>query len=348
MTLDALLKSTARTLYLSAKALPKNIRKTFYCGYLICRAADSIADTDLVDTKKRIELIKDFPRLVQKQPKTLLAAYKKALPEETQKHEDERALLANLDLCLDEYKTLTPRHKKIVLEVVTSVCRAMEWDLSYFPSEDAELLKVVMSDEATISYCNDMGGEPGIFWAKLLLDGKKDEDFILKAKMIGRALQITNILRDINDDIKIGRCYLPLTDLADHNLMPQDLLEKKSYKKLRPVIYKWIDWGVDNLMAAPYFFNKIPRLRFGARASVAWPVLWSLDTFYMLAASDNLLNAEAKPKISKLNIYLTMLASPLYSFSSTIFRTLVNYKALKVKKLMADSGALYTPSYYKR
>ena len=40
---------------------------------------------------------------------------------------------------------------------------------------------------------------------------------------LGIALQLTNILRDVKDDLARGRVYLPLADLAAHNCTVADL-----------------------------------------------------------------------------------------------------------------------------
>ncbi|MDR0646341.1 MAG: squalene/phytoene synthase family protein [Elusimicrobiota bacterium] len=333
MNMDTLLKSTARSLYLSARVLPRKIRKTFYCGYLLCRAADTVADTNIIDGQKRLNLIKNFPKIIKDQDKTLISEFKTAIPKETDINAREKLLLDNIDLYLEEYNALNYEQKKIILDVARAVCGAMEWDLTFFPSQDSDILKAVFDDNATINYCDQMGGEPGIFWAKLLLEGKQDDEFANNAKNIGRALQITNILRDMPNDIAIGRCYLPLTDLTNANLMPQDLLDKKTYKKLKPVVLKWISWGVENLKSAPAFFVKIPKIKFGARAAVAWPVLWSLDTLYFISNAKNLLDKTQRVKISKKIIYLTILATPLYCLSNNLFNLIIKHKIAKLKKL---------------
>ena len=284
MQSNFLLKKTARTLYLSAKFMPKAISKTFGCAYLICRAADSIADTDLIDANKRISLIHTYPKLVETNDENLLKDLKNSIPQKNNLHENEKLLLDNIEICLQEFKTLKPLHKQFTLKVVNAVCSAMEWDLSYFPNTQSQLIKASPNAARTELYCEHMGGEPGIFWASLLLDGKENKTFIQNAKRIGMALQITNILRDLPQDIKIGRIYLPLTELTANEIMPQDLMEKKIYKKLKPVILKWINWGTDNIVCAKYFMRDIPRRNFFARATVAWPVLWSLDTLKLLAS----------------------------------------------------------------
>lgn len=55
------------------------------------------------------------------------------------------------------------------------------------------------------------------------------------AETLGYAVQLTNILRDIYEDAKINRIYLPLEDLQKFNVSEQDFLDFKyteGFKKL--------------------------------------------------------------------------------------------------------------------
>lgn len=332
MDMNSLLKSTARSLYLSAKFMPKKRREVFSCAYLICRAADSIADTEIIPLEKRLHLINIYPKLVETSDADLLKELQAALPEKNNLHESERLLLKNISICLDAFNNFSACHKDMILTVVNAVCKAMQWDLSYFPDSESGLLKASPNTARTQIYCEHMGGEPGVFWSKLILDGKNNPAFVQNGKRIGMALQITNILRDMAQDVKIGRIYLPLTDLTENNLMPQDLLEKKTYKKLKPVIFKWITWGVNNLAAAKDFMSEIPKYRFFDRASVAWPVIWGLDTLLMIASSKNILDKSKTEKISRKTVYLTMLASPFYCLSDFIFNKIIDKKTALIKE----------------
>lgn len=334
MDIDFLLKSTARSLYLSAKFMPKKRREAFSCAYLICRAADSIADTELIPLDKRLRLINIYPKMVETSDPDLLEELQAALPGKNNIHESERLLLKNIHICLRAYNKLSAYHKGIILEVLNAVCKAMQWDLSYFPESESGLLKAAPNTARTQIYCEHMGGAPGIFWAKLILNGKEDEAFVLNGKRIGMALQITNILRDLAQDIKIGRIYLPLTDLTENNLMPQDLLDKKCYKKLKPVISKWTVWGINNLESAKDFLPKIPKYRFFERACVAWPAIWSLDTLRLISSSKNILDKNKIEKISRKTIYLTMLASPFYCLSDFIFNKIIDRKIALIRELL--------------
>ncbi len=331
MDLNTLLKENARTLYLSAKVMPRRQRQVFTVAYLLCRIADTIADTPLLPLKDRIYFISNYPNLVKTQDKELLAKYLALNLGMDQKFEKEIILLENLPLCLDAYNNLNKREQDDVLEVVTAVSNAMDWDLNYFTDGDSPyLIKAVPSSKGTENYCSAMGGAPGVFWAKLLLNGKKNKKFIDQARQIGIALQITNILKDIAADIKLGRIYLPIVDLTKHSLMPQDLLDKKNYKLFLPIVYKWLHFGLENISVTPEFVKQIPFYKVFARAAVMWPALWALETYQAILCSRNLLDIKYRPKFTRKIIYRTMLLTPFFVWSNKIFTYIFNkkYKAL--------------------
>ncbi len=46
------------------------------------------------------------------------------------------------------------------------------------------------------------------------------------ARTLGVAMQLTNILRDVGEDARRGRCYLPASDLAAFGLTPEEVLAR--------------------------------------------------------------------------------------------------------------------------
>jgi phytoene synthase len=54
--------------------------------------------------------------------------------------------------------------------------------------------------------------------------GATDERTFEYARSLGLALQLTNILRDVGEDARRGRIYLPLDDLQRHGVRAADLL----------------------------------------------------------------------------------------------------------------------------
>jgi presqualene diphosphate synthase len=63
-------------------------------------------------------------------------------------------------------------------------------------------------DEATLDvYCNRVASAVGRLSVRVF--GMEEQDGIALAHHLGRALQLTNILRDLDEDAALGRLYLP-------------------------------------------------------------------------------------------------------------------------------------------
>jgi 15-cis-phytoene synthase len=56
------------------------------------------------------------------------------------------------------------------------------------------------------------------------------------ARELGRAFQLTNFIRDVAEDLERGRIYLPLKDLAEFGLTPDDLYEGVVTRELRELV----------------------------------------------------------------------------------------------------------------
>ena len=81
------------------------------------------------------------------------------------------------------------------------------------------------------SYVRDWFGHPspGEFWTTMTyahMPGtlkERPETMARRGVRFGKALQMTNVLRDCGKDLRIGRCYLPQTMLDQYGLSAQDL-----------------------------------------------------------------------------------------------------------------------------
>lgn len=327
--LKELLKYTSRSLYLSARYLPAAVREPFAIGYLLCRYADSIADTALLAPDKRLKWIKIFPSLIS-QPDTQMQQELAQEISGSSSNIYEEKLLQNLPACQEAFDHLPDIQKKMILEVVHAVCQGMEMDLQVFPPECAHLIYALPDKKELETYCHLMGGEPGVFWSRLIVSHVElslpNKKFLSLGKDIGDALQIVNILRDLPRDLRIGRCYIPEEDLKPCGLRPEDLLEQINSPRFEPVKQKWIDWGRQKLRSAKAYFSALPKTQLRHRAAVAWPVLWAADTLNKLEKETNLLDSGHKVKIPRSRIYFTMVMTPFLLISNTFFNWWLQHK----------------------
>jgi len=91
----------------------------------------------------------------------------------------------------------------------------MEMDLNQKTYKNFEELK---------EYLYRVAGVVGLMCCEIC-GFKKDEIFDY-AVTLGNAVQLTNIIRDVYEDVSLGRIYLPRDDMAKFNITPEDIKNK--------------------------------------------------------------------------------------------------------------------------
>ena len=81
------------------------------------------------------------------------------------------------------------------------------------------------SEEELLSYCYQVAGAVGVMMAHVMGVSAGDRDTLDRAADLGIAFQLANIARDIVDDAKVGRCYLPDEWLVAEGLPGADLAD---------------------------------------------------------------------------------------------------------------------------
>lgn len=71
--------------------------------------------------------------------------------------------------------------------------------------------------EDLMLYCRRVAGVVGLLVAPIA-GYRGGEETLLNALALGQAMQITNILRDVGEDLALGRCYLPKELLLKHGV----------------------------------------------------------------------------------------------------------------------------------
>ena len=75
-------------------------------------------------------------------------------------------------------------------------------------------------------YCHLVAGVVGEVAARIF--GHTDPQTIHYAHRLGRALQLTNIIRDVGDDARRGRIYLPMSELQRFDVKAHELLRREA------------------------------------------------------------------------------------------------------------------------
>jgi len=90
---------------------------------------------------------------------------------------------------------------------------------------DLDKTRYVDFDELE-TYCDRVAGVVGRMSAEIF--GYRNEATRLYARDLGVAFQLTNIVRDVGEDARRGRIYLPLQDLTRFDVKPSDILQGRN------------------------------------------------------------------------------------------------------------------------
>ncbi|GIZ52719.1 phytoene/squalene synthase family protein [Noviherbaspirillum aridicola] len=88
--------------------------------------------------------------------------------------------------------------------------------LDGFALDAAEAPFATLDD--TLHYCYHVAGVVGVMMGYIM--GVRDEQVMHRAADLGIAFQLTNIARDVREDLQVGRCYLPEEWLARARIDP--------------------------------------------------------------------------------------------------------------------------------
>lgn len=179
--------ASGSSFYAAMRILPRAQREAMFQIYTFCRYVDDIADSDGPRPERLAALQQwrdDIDALYQGHPPERLRDYVTSVRAFGLRRED---FLAIID--------------------------GMEMDV---PAD------IRAPDDATLDlYCDRVASAVGRLSVRVF--GLPEQDGILLAHHLGRALQLTNILRDIDEDASIGRLYLPREGLLHAGITNFDL-----------------------------------------------------------------------------------------------------------------------------
>ena len=366
--LGKVLADVSRAFYLSMRILPASCRPAVSLGYLLARAADTLADNSNRTPEERLKDLRTWKAIVaggsgeedrsrfwrdmrlyvrQAAEKSELpkgaAPSVPAGPEELDGEElkscieilerngragrdtgitaGEGRLLLRLSEVYELFMSLDDFALGEVRDVVSTLISGMEWDLSYFPG-------IFTKNEELERYTYLVAGCVGRFWTHVTahyLGAVKPED-MERAELLGvsfgKALQYTNILRDLPKDLRSGRCYIPCEVLAQ--FLPGGS-PHRSLESCRVYLKPFVAAALEHFRKALEYIKMTPKRFILLRLSTIWPVAIGLGTFAAMGESRFWPAFGKRVKVSRRWVYAMILLSLLLVPSNTLLEAAFNY-----------------------
>ena len=211
--------ASGSSFYYSFLFLPPERRRAITALYAFCREVDDVVDECTDAAVAHIKLAwwrKELAAVFHGSPQHQVAS---ALADVAPKFDLSEARLAEI---LD----------------------GMEMDLHHNRYPAFEALKL---------YCHRVAGVVGLLSAEIF--GYQDKRTLEYAADLGMAFQLTNIVRDVGEDARRGRIYLPLDEVARHGVNVADILNAQQSGGFRRLMEFQIERALQYYRSA---FEKLP------------------------------------------------------------------------------------------
>ena len=196
---EQITQSSAKNFFYAFRVLPKEKRSAIYVVYVFCRMCDDIADGTLPNQAK-------FDKL-QEIAKFFNRPFNKSIDSESP------VFLALHDVII-KYK--------IPKNYFTEFIDGMIMDQTINRYSDFSELEL---------YCHKVASVVGLICIEIFGYKDKSNNIFASADKLGIAMQLTNIIRDIKDDIKRNRIYIPQSDLLKFGYTETQLKESVYNKR---------------------------------------------------------------------------------------------------------------------
>jgi presqualene diphosphate synthase len=216
-------RASGSSFYLAMRILPRPQREAMFQIYRFCREVDDIADSDAPHAQ----------RLHQ------LAAWRAAIDA--------------------VYAGNAPAHLRALARSAAEFSLAQEDFLGVIEGMEmdaAEDIRAPVFDRLDL-YCDRVASTVGRLSVRVF--GMDRADGIALAHHLGRALQLTNILRDLDEDAGMGRLYLPRECLRAAGIDEDDPAAVLAHPTLRRACLPVIDRARTHFAEADRIMARCPR-----------------------------------------------------------------------------------------
>lgn len=209
--------------YYATLFFPQKIKRQIFITYAFVRRLDNIVDDESLGLEQKKEKFNEW-----------IFEWQKVLNGNKSKFEELN------------FFYLIVKDKNINIDFVNSFIASMRFDLAKVRINNYDELEKYMFGSATV-----------IGYFMLYIFNAFNEKTKKHAKNLAEAMQLTNFIRDIKEDLKLNRIYLPLEDALKFNISEEHFLNQKFnddfknfikyYINLAKTLYKQANKGIKYL-----------------------------------------------------------------------------------------------------
>jgi len=284
------LDKVSRTFALNIKVLGRVLKRPVLLAYLYMRMADTIEDDPDLPAEEKVSLLKKFSLAVSNGGQSI-DEFTEALPKswESSKKED-CFLCCNARLVIPLLSEYAEPVSNAIKKGVEEMCEGMA-EFVLRQSKRTDDWFTIESESDLDRYCYFVAGLVGNMLTELFcFAGKKfgeerQKKLRERAVSFGLALQLVNIIKDVQDDFLRNVCFVPMEFCRKHgiNSVQQFFSPEAPQEKKNSVISELTKKAKKHLQDAKDYIKTLPRYEHRMRLFCLWPSLMAADNLRVIS-----------------------------------------------------------------
>lgn len=293
----------SRTFAITIDQLDPPMADWICVGYLLCRTADTIEDTDTLTAAQQQTLLEKYNAVIEgEEPaRSFTEAVEPYLPE--QPRSDDWALVAEATRVLRLYKDLDEEVQAAMQPPVSELVTGMQTFVGRYADVGGIRIESLTELEQYSWYVAGTVGE--LITNILAADATETQQTQMRenAESFALLLQLVNVAKDVGADYREeNNIYLPRKWLTEAGVEPESLTDPESREAVASVIKRLADHAETYVEDAHEYLLAMPETRGNTLAAWAIPQLLAVGTLRELQANpEAALSAEAK--VSRPEVY---------------------------------------------
>lgn len=271
------LDQVSRSFALCISKLEAPLRQWVSSSYLICRLLDTVEDAPWQDSQKQLDSFQSFDQCLDQNPSPeFVNQWVQGLPKGLPT--GERQLLDDASLVFEKFHNYPESVKSPIRDMVKSMSAGMQ----DFVKQKKEIFKLNTLSEVN-RYCFFVAGVVGEILTQLVnLVGPNQKEWVkvhlLKSYHFGLFLQKVNLLKDQQEDERVGRFLVPE----------------------RQEVYNSLEWEAHQAFR---YLQAVPKTLIGYRLFCAWSLFLGLASLPYIEKSFQSQEPIKIPRLKTLSLF---------------------------------------------
>jgi farnesyl-diphosphate farnesyltransferase len=332
---SVMLEGVSRTFALTIPQLPSGLSRVVSNAYLLCRIVDTIEDEPSLSGARKDYFCRQFLRTLDSERNAerfsneLCASLSSGTP--AAEHE----LIRNVPRVIRITRSFSEPQREALQRCVHTMAKGMaEFQLR---GEKHGLQSLEDLDQ----YCYFVAGVVGQMLTRLFClhspeIAKNHDPLMALAVSFGQGLQMTNILKDVWEDYRLGVCWLPRKLFAEEGFDLTDLPATRNRQGFERGIRRLIGISRGHLRDAVSYSLLIPKHETGIRNFCLWAIGLAVLTLRKIHNHLDYTDG-SQVKISRFSVKGTILATRLTLQNNALLKLLFSIAAWRLPPSPAAS-----------